>query len=231
MSVFSKRPLPSFPCSSIHSLPSPTINPSFCFFPQCLAVCSGGGNHRSSEVKKLGGKWDMKERSWKIQKKNKKRVVCLFDAGNKFLGAVCRIWGRKRLLRQNESPVCSRETKDGYEKKKKELAGEESVMKWKTWELRRRQKRGCLCQDDTCKEIVKHTAQFLNEKQMEQKETQERKTQQSIMGVLSQLTALKPKRERAKEMWKIWLSCEQSTSPLYSLTPFDLQRSGAISDH
>lgn len=41
-SVFSKRPLPLFPCISIHSLHGPTINPLFfCFFPQCLAVCSG----------------------------------------------------------------------------------------------------------------------------------------------------------------------------------------------
>lgn len=39
---------------------------------------------------------------------------------------------------------------------------------------------GSLCQDDTCKEIVKHiSAQCLNEKQMEQKETQERKTSSS----------------------------------------------------
>lgn len=43
MSVFSKRPLPSFPCSSMHFLPSPTINPFFLLFPQCRAVCSGTG--------------------------------------------------------------------------------------------------------------------------------------------------------------------------------------------
>lgn len=62
MSVFSKRPLPSFPCSSTHSLPSPTINLLvFPTVPWCLC-CKEKTQVIRGQIKgklRAGGKWQM----------------------------------------------------------------------------------------------------------------------------------------------------------------------------
>lgn len=96
-----------------------------------------------------------------------------------------------------------------------------------SYKSRRRQgssKWGCLCQDDTCYDIVKHiSAQCLNEKQMEQKEIQERKTSGSTTEPHASFVTVYSAEtkgtdvENLAEMWAVYLSPSFSHSHSLSL--------------
>lgn len=91
MSVFSKRPLPSFPCSSIH----PTINLLvFPTVPNCVH-CKEKWQVIWGQIKgkmRAGGNERWRNENW-MQKK-KKNLFSLFDAWNSLLVLK---WGKQRM--------------------------------------------------------------------------------------------------------------------------------------
>lgn len=110
MSVFSKRPLPSFPCSSIH----PTINLLvFPTVPNCVH-CKEKWQVIWGQIKgkmRAGGHERWRNENWR-QKKNKTCSACLMHE--------IHYW-------------CWSEGNRGWIWEQKELEGEESVKKWISW--------------------------------------------------------------------------------------------------